>query len=1344
MAAEERKFMTRDLSEIIGSGGFEGLDMMESFIKQKDTMMTYSEDYVVAAIKQASFKVGHKSTTIKAMIRALNETVDDIMTTKSSLKSGSIASRTIENSIKTIKDMAFNTLYEKVAKLDTRSLWSIISKEEFVEAIFSLFPKGQIGGPREILIQAVTTRLHARLVETFFREMVKHHEKDFVAEGKDKVSTQLNTLMRNKLAIEKLTKVMNKNKDEDSMAITLSFNSDKSKWAPSFMMRQFVYMVIGMELPKEVEYEMINTFKSFTFKQFVVTDKVREMFDKKEEEGVTMDDDQEYFGTDLKNRKGFPVITTGMGQGMFQYASSWYHCIMDDFADSVLNNIVNSTKIAVKFEMTTMITSDDSTKMMRFVSPSIKQFLNFSSIFVLVQDSLSRLANMHTNWKKSAVQMIITEFNSLFSIGKRTLQAVIKDVYNSCDVVDLTEPEMAVREVVSNVARTMKNGAYMTTCTNICLEMREFLKYCYKITDSTEQELYMKLNCSKDILPFHLGFVPTTFLVETFIYGLDVQCYNPFNSEELTRFYRNLHSALTDEMGKKIDDPVFFNDDITGKYRIVLGTRVNNRLKKDKMNFYGSMAQMNTAKMEMDKFAMSTSGSDFLEIQAKAEMETWTANIKKKFEYSQSKSVHSMIRALQLPAGKLMIHPMDKEDINKKEKFKDFIENKNYSDTKNLMYFVDFVMDKEVPSWALTSMVFTTGMAKIMSRALERLNKVNSLPVRLKSRHSKVRKLRVSLSRSYEMIPTSKIIEYLFGSRVDLGNSGAEIIGSIGGIMGVDLLKSEDPAKEIKLAFPESNMPFTSFKSFLDYHRRISHSNEIEMVTDTPCRGGAHFNIMAIMEMRSMPDYIYVSDYDYAEGEKIGMRMSSLVSMRQVEKLSNMSETIIPEFNDAMEIEPNDTNPMKCLKILRVESSTGKDINDMKSTYVFWDKDTQFIGSGKKQTVLKRYFWTDVNTTILMVMDASKRDMKLSMFVKDRTLLAYSNITTLFMADFKKFKLAGWSHEWLTTQRTVEYGNAVLRYSTDDIMEFKTEIKFSDLDWKFLMNGEVNYQGETIKFSWEIYKKEYMILRTELRLVMGTINPNVDYWESYSTNTMTVKSLQRMFLDLGWIDNERIFTRDRDGSLLKKYNIKMVMEAMDQTVESAEDEEVLMMEDMILGGGGNASDMKFKVSEDVEMEGLDTTDKIDWQFDSSDLNQLGVSGPVVSRYTDVNMSNADDQHMNLRKIMDMMVKRVSNNFYSIDRGQVEELTRMQDNRLASVLFNHIRYTIYDQMPEDKMVELLMFSVLSMVKAEFKIDLAFRVKLVRYDEVARRVTEGDKLLYRRINREARNVIDTSVY
>jgi hypothetical protein len=1342
MAAEERKYMQRDLTNVIGDGGFEGLDKMEAFIKQKDTMMAYSEDYVVAAIKQASYKVGHKSTTIKSILRALNETVDDIMTTKSSLKSGSVGSRTLEYTIKTIKDMAFNTLYEKVAKLDTRSLWSIMSKEEFVEAIFSLFPKGQIGGPREILIQAVTTRLHARLVETFFREMVKSHEKDFVAEGKDKVSTQLNTLMRNKLAIEKHTKILNKNKDEDSIAVTLSFNSDKSKWAPSFMMRQFIYMVIGMELPKEIEYEMINTFKSFSFKQFVVTDKVKEMFSKKDSESIELDEDQEFFGNDLKNRDGFPVIRTGMGQGMFQYASSWYHCIMDDFSDKVMMTVISNTKIVSRFEMGTMITSDDSTKMMRFIAPNIKQFLNFSSIFVVLQDAMSRLANMHTNWKKSAIQMIITEFNSLFSIGKRTLQAVIKDVYNACDVVDLTEPEMAVREVVSNIARTMKSGAYMTTCTNISLEMREFLKFCYKISDDKEMDLCRKLDCSRDILPFHLGFVPTTFLVETFIYGLDVQCYNPYNNENLTKFYRNLHSALTDEVNKKIDEPTFFNDDITGKYRIVLGTRVNNRLKKDKMSFYGSMAQMDAAKMEMDKYAMSSRASDFLEIQARAEMETWTANIKKKFEYSQSKSVHSMVRALQLPAGKLMIHPMDKEAINMKEKFKDFVENPNYDDGRDLSYFVDFIMSKVVSDTAITSMVFTTGMAKIMSRAMERHDKIHSLPTRLKSRHSKVRKLRVSLSRSYEMIPTDKIIEYLFGDRVDLGNAGAEIIQSIGKIMGTDLLKSEDPAKEIKLAFPESNMPFTSFKSFLDYHRRISHANEIEMVTDTPCRGGAHYNIMAIMEMRSMPDYIYVSDYDYAEGEKIGMRMSSLISMRQDSLLKNLSEKIFRNIDDATEIEPNDTKPMKCLKILRVESSMNKDINDMMSTYVFWDKDTQFVGTSSKPKAIKRYFWTDINTTIIMSMDMNKRDMKLHMFVKDRTMLTYSNIITLFMADFKKFKLAGWTHEWMTTQRNVEYSNAVLRYSTDDIVEFKTKIKYSDLDWKFFMDGVVNFEGETIILSWEIYRKEYMILRTELKSVMETINPWKDYWESYSTNTMTMKELQTMFLDMGWIDKERIFTRTRELGLMKKYNVKSVMEAIDQTIESAEDEEVSMIDELIMGGGGNATEMKFRVIDNIEND-LEEPE-VNFEFDTADLSQLGVSGPIVSRYTDVNMSNADDQHMNLRKVMDMMVKRVSNNFFRINKRPIEELTRMQDSKLASVLFNHIRYSTYDIMPEDKMVELIMFSVLSVVRAEYKIDLAFRVRLIPYNEVLRRITAGDKLLYQKVNKEARTLIDTSGY
>lgn len=84
---------------------------------------------------------------------------------------------------------------------------------------------------------------------------------------------------------------------------------------------------------------------------------------------------------------------------------------------------------------------------------------NFSLIFHTIKPIISMyeitnmLCNIHINWKKSVVSFILDEFNSYFTVGKRGALAVIKDVFTAMEPVDLTEPDKAVKTVVSNIAR---------------------------------------------------------------------------------------------------------------------------------------------------------------------------------------------------------------------------------------------------------------------------------------------------------------------------------------------------------------------------------------------------------------------------------------------------------------------------------------------------------------------------------------------------------------------------------------------------------------------------------------------------------------------------------------------------------------------------------------------------------------------------------------------------------------------------------------------------------------------------------------------------------------------------
>lgn len=119
-------------------------------------------------------------------------------------------------------------------------------------AIFSLFAKDQIGGEREILTQQIFLRMSLSLVEEFFASLGSLFSEDMVS-IKNKVLHQIN--LEND--IKKMGNMV------ESFNFFISYNTDTSKYSPSFLMSSFMYLLVAMNLPKQIEELMMSITRAF-------------------------------------------------------------------------------------------------------------------------------------------------------------------------------------------------------------------------------------------------------------------------------------------------------------------------------------------------------------------------------------------------------------------------------------------------------------------------------------------------------------------------------------------------------------------------------------------------------------------------------------------------------------------------------------------------------------------------------------------------------------------------------------------------------------------------------------------------------------------------------------------------------------------------------------------------------------------------------------------------------------------------------------------------------------------------------------------------------------------------
>nr|WGH72968.1 MAG: putative RNA-dependent RNA polymerase [Trichoderma gamsii negative-stranded virus 1] len=869
------------------------IDDIKKFLLEKDTLHTFDKNFVITATKLYFDQEVNRSKVATAISKAMAATVDSAMMMSASLVEGPFQSEVLKFNDVVVKDKTFVTLFRLAEELSASVLSEMCNRFDKLDAVFTIFPKAQIGGPREILIMHFKLRIMVKFLETISRELCSIHPKEMLTKNDRKAEIQSSKMAEYK-------EILNNNKKIGRKGIVMSLNADASKWAPGFVMEHFSYFVEHWDIPEEIKNFLHTVLSSFSNKTILVPEVLKDKWARKPVDQVDYLDGVESFKQETLKNGGFVNIKSGMGQGMLHFLSSFYHAVMDDLMDMVVKEFLKM-KFGVTIQVSTLLSSDDKTKIILILfDKGIDDCEEVIKWYMITMDCMSRLCNIHFNWKKSGLNLIICEFNSLFSVGKRMMWATIKDIYTAHIMPDLTSPEEACVFMLSNIRRCMEHGMYIKDLELMLRIARRMILLYYRIDSKLVNVIKMKLDCRDEDLPVSLGFLPYTFPLETLIVGPEIHMYNPNNSISLNRYYYNLYSANPSKSQTKGKKVVPFSEESCGKYWFELPTRLDKRLIDLKNDFFEN--DMPLSKEQILKDINKNSLNFNLKRSDPKHYQNFTKSffigMNRKYEFQDTMVIHSLVRALQLSKKKGNVFPKTEKLVELEEDMKQLSkelreireEGRLDMDKENMylmmkamidsyrvdiMAFVDFILDMDPEH---SSLFFYESLSKVIPMAMEIQAKVGQFQKSYKNSHSMMRTIRFHMTDNILDVTPNDILKYVFDKSSNPRNMTILAFQKIQSMAGSKLDPFENPFLYIQDIMSNSDSFASEFKDFLNFNLKTYKNQKITMLSDFACRGNIWDNLQAMYLYKTDPDFMLI------EGKK-----SMQENISNLEFLTDMS-----------------------------------------------------------------------------------------------------------------------------------------------------------------------------------------------------------------------------------------------------------------------------------------------------------------------------------------------------------------------------------------------------------------------------------------------------------------------
>nr|QJW70353.1 RNA-dependent RNA polymerase [Erysiphe necator associated negative-stranded RNA virus 15] len=1277
------------------------VDDLNEFISSKDETHMFDRAFVTSASKKFFKSKVNKVKLQEALMGALRSTIEPAMMMTSSLVGGPYESECLEFSQNIKKTRSFLSLYNMIKKLSSHMLIEMANNMDKVDAVFAMFPKSQIGGPREILIQAVMLRVMVKFLETISKKFCGVHEKEMLTKDRAKAELQSDKMAEFREVIRTLSA-------RDQSSLYFSLNTDASRWAPGFVMEHFMYFVNEWDVDSELKTMLQVIIASFSSKTMLVPEILKRKWENKDMSDRDFMEGVQSFREQAVENNYTVEVMSGMGQGMFHYLSSFYHSVMDDSIMDITKKVLLKQRNVVIKDVT-MLSSDDKTRMVLMMfknGPSdADQVLKE---YVYLQDTLSRMCNIHFNWKKSGMNFAITEFNSLFSVGKRMTWASIKDIYTANSIPDLTAPEEAVNFMVSNIRRCLEHGVYLTTIKWLMEMSREQLKKYYRYDKTVVDNLMRMLNCSEDMLPFHLGFFPTTMEVETLIYGPEIHMYKMNNSPELELFYENMYKANQNTMSNRNKKSVPFSEDSKGKFWMELPSRLDKRLMEIKKDFYtNDLVEEPDNIMKMaNKMAMNI---NVYKTDPKSNHEftnNYFVGMNRKYEFQETMVVHSLIRALAMANKKARIYPLSLTEMNIVDQLK---EKRNLlkGDKKSLMSKENIKLEiknleDEYDSLGTDAVDFTrrilmlncmgesakrlyNGLRNVVDNYSRMMVKLNTMSRSTNFLHPTMKAIRFYTCKVGSSTKPEDLINHVFDVSKNSSNSAAAMLEDLLDLAGYNRkymsLIYSNPFKFVKKLMNHTEFSFKSFYDFIKLNYKSMKYVKITMLSDFVDAGNMEENILNVYRTKSTPNHYYRFTSYREKDDDHALEFLTNFSLGNY-KFNRM------DYDEASYITQKDNSVTRAMKLNyfnQIDNSANldKDMNYSsceeltcsRFDYKMWKN---------KGTNTKNYSWTNMN----MIITACERDSKVV------EVVAYANKSILdnnscnyMMSMFSRFMAEKERDKWLIRFKTKgNYNSSYNVYYDMRKILYKTVVRYFSTKWTMsyiiLVTKSRNlWDHSNLKVEFPLLIDNYTV-ENELFMNYELVNP-MDEEEplrikNLIDDPLDIHSLDQVITKNGLLSDLNMVENEAPDD-----DVKYTIEAMNSSFGQEDVGEMLLR--MSLKPGDKA----FKsISGGIESE----DDEIKSDSNSINLEDLfneegGLKGlkEALEMSSRTKESSAEEESFNWQrtsriKILDRLISIAVKSQISVDKEELLSLynkTRKFDK--TSEFHNMLLFQIMDML-----------------------------------------------------------------
>lgn len=448
----------------------------------------------------------------------MNKTIDEYATFKSSSKKDRDIydpTETVQNSRRRCIEGVISLLKEELF-----TSYDVVDKYKYEKTYYHVFKKNQIGGVREILILPITNRIRINVLETFSRNICSYDKRESLTHG----------VVKN----ESLKAMLYNSKKLSGLRAPIHMTFDKSKWGPSFVPIQFIYLFSPFKnkIPGLFNF-FVDLLIRHQNKDCILPERLVKSWynDQKDEHNESYKKLRPLKMKFLHDKRLTMKNESNMGQGILHYTSSLLHLCLISFRDTIYK------KLCARFNLNgedheDILSSDDSYTMFcpelykkedasRIVQIKLRMFLQAQRIAEL-------LFNCRTSDVKSSINPFIGEFNSLFISNMTFMPTLFKFCLSSVHPVNTDSFYRMVKESYSSSRQIVENGGGLDLYMISSLCNKRYCESMYHVGENGHNDL-AQFGIKKS--PYHIGHFPIFNPALMVIFGPEYYNYKLYRKE---------------------------------------------------------------------------------------------------------------------------------------------------------------------------------------------------------------------------------------------------------------------------------------------------------------------------------------------------------------------------------------------------------------------------------------------------------------------------------------------------------------------------------------------------------------------------------------------------------------------------------------------------------------------------------------------------------------------------------------------------------------------------------------------------------------------------------------------